>query len=629
METAKDRGRRGRHALGLALAAGFVVLCGLPYWRWSAHPSLFDDDFLRVGSLRRSTLGEALFRPFNEHMAPLFETVSWLAWRGAGRRVLALPMAFQVASFLAFGVTVGLLWAVIGRELRSRTTSLVAVALFCLSSVSSETVLWYSASSFQWAASATLASWLAASLATASPNDRGRAGWLAASAFGALAAPAFSAIGILAGPLAATRIVASVDRPLSRGRRIGLSILPVLGSVAYLLACDQFRYRELVSESVGRNFHLGAALWATVRAPTAVLIPSVLGLPDLSARIPGGVLAVATLAGLVGSLAWAIRSRDRPLILGGLAFIAGGYLATYATRARPGDTWIFLIGRYHLFPQIGLIFLIAASASRSLGRFDSRPIGRLLLACSVAILLSIVQYPRMFEASDRTFRYPDQPRALASALRLEQACDREGITIDQAIRVLDPIRTPWFPRPWPCNPLLNLFGTGPTTAKIPDHLVLPTLIAALSPEDLEAIFGGMEATRYLAPSGSPDGPKPAVESRLVESSRIKSVGQGGYRIEGPPCHLEYELGPEADDASALSLPGLRVSRPLEIWWTDEGGEWTPYRSVRWNPGPGTPSEGWAVALDHLPHWRRGKVRRLRVVIRQWGTVAIGPPRMLR
>src|SRR5262249_55451244 len=103
----------------------------------------------------------------------------------------------------------------------------------------------------------------------------------------------------------------------------------------------------------------------------------------------------------------------------------------------------------------------------------------------------------------------------------------------------------------------------------------------------------------------------------------------GYRIEASPSYLEYELGPGADEASALSLPGLRISRPLEIWWADEAGEWSPYRSVRWNPDPEHTSEDWAVAIDHLPHWRRGEIRRLRIVLRQWGTVAVGPPRLLR
>ena len=115
MSTAEGPRSRPKRPLAMAWAVGFAATCGLPYLLWWAHPSLFDDDFLRVGGLRRSTLGESLFRPFNEHMAPLFETVTWLAWVGAGRRVSSTPLAFQVSSYLAFGATVALLAAWVGR----------------------------------------------------------------------------------------------------------------------------------------------------------------------------------------------------------------------------------------------------------------------------------------------------------------------------------------------------------------------------------------------------------------------------------------------------------------------------------------------------------------------------------
>ena len=613
----------------IGLACGLVALCGWPYLRWFAHPSLFDDDFLRVGSLRRSTLGEALFRPFNEHMAPLFETVSWLAWRGAGRQVLAMPMAFQVASFAAFGVTVTLLAALIRLELRSRTAALVGVAMFCLSAVSAETVLWYSASSFQWAASATLASWLAASMATAAMSFPGRLGWLVAAALAALTAPAFSAIGVLAGPLAALRVLAAVERPCSLVRRLGDSVVPALGTAIYLLICSQFRFHALVSASVHQNLAPWAAIWATLRAPAAVLIPGLFGLPDISASVPGIILAGSTLAGLTISTVWASRSRHRPVILCGLALIVGGYLSTYATRARPGDPWIFGIQRYHLFPQIGLVCLVAAAVSTRLRKLDA-DLGRSLLAAAcVAACLAVPQYPRMQAASDRAFRYPDQSRALAAAVRLEEILGREGITVPQAMAALEPIRTRWFPRPWPFHPLLTLFADGPTVSEVPDHLVRTTLIAALSAEDRESLFGGMEATRYRIPARSWQGTKPPVEARLVSMHRIRSDGRGGFRSEGPPSHLEFEIGPGADDAGALVLPGMKVSRAVELWWAGRDGVWTPYRSARWNPDPDRPGEDWAVPLEMLPHWRRGEVGRLRVVLREWGPVAVGPPVFLR
>jgi hypothetical protein len=628
MAAAEDSKPRSRMVMILLAGMAYAVLCGWPYYRWLAHPSLFGDDFLRVGSLRRSTLGEALFRPFNEHMAPLFETVSWLAWQGAGRRVMAVPMAFMAASFVAFGLTAGLLGVLIRRELRSTTIALVGVAVFCLSAVSAETVLWFSASSFQWAAWATLAGWLCSAMACESPSSRRRAGWLAGSMVSAMGAPAFSAIGLLAGPMASVRTLASINPPVSLARRVAWSIVPLLGTGLYLIVCEQFHYRDLLSSSVRRNFSPGAALWAAGRAPMGVLVPSLVGLPAVVQVLPGTLLAAAGALGLLVALGWAWRSRDRPLILGGLALIAGGYLSAFATRAHPGDFWIFEVRRYHLFPEIGLVWLVAVASAPRLRRFDRNLGSSLFIAAGVAAALAIPQYPRMQAASEPAFRCPEQSRALASTVRLEALCEREGITLLQAMRVLEPIQAPWFPIPWPFNPLLNLFSDGPTVARLPDSLARQRLIESLSIEDREALFGGMEATRYRLPARSWSGTRPAIEARVVAGPGVSPTGRGSYRIEGWPALVEFEVGPEADRARALCLPGLGASRPLEIWWADVEGDWSTYRRVRWTPDPDRSAEDWGVPLDLLPHWNRGHVRRLRLILREAGPVELESPRFL-
>ncbi len=615
-----SRPRLGRAA---ALAA-FALICSVPYARWMAQPCLFDDDFLRVGSLRRSGLAESLFRPFNEHMAPLFEVVSWLAWQASGRDIRAIPAAFGASSMIAFGLTVGLLAALIRRELQSGTAALAAVALFCLSSVSAETVLWFSASSFQWAASATLAAWLAAAIGSGTSTGRRGLPWLAASGLAALAAPAFSAIGLLAGPLATLRVFSAVDGPRSMARRLGLSVLPSLGTAAYVLICQHFRYGDLVSASVHRNFSPGAALWATLRAPSAVQAPALVGLPDLAGRLPAVFLAGSTVVGLVVSLIWAVRSRHRPQIVGGVALIVGGYASAYATRARPGDLWIFEIQRYHLFPQIGLVFLIVAAIAPRLRRIDANP-G--LGICLVAVLAAL-HYPGMEAVAEKGFRFPEQPQVLAATARLESACEREGITEAQLMVALEPIRTRWFPHPAPFNPLINLLPVGPATARLAEDRVRPTLLAAMSPADREALFGGMEATRQRIPASHLAGSRPPVVARAVTNPRVRPVEVGRYRVEGWPGVIEFEVGRDADEARALCLPGPGVARRLEVWWAGEGEGWSPGRSVRWSPDPGHPGTDWGVPLDRLPHWRRGEVRRLRLICRDPGPIELAAPRFL-
>jgi hypothetical protein len=612
--------------MGLALVFG--VVCAWPYARWFAHPSLFDDDFQRAGSLRRSTLGEALFRPFNEHMAPLFETVSWLAWQASGRDILALPLAFQVSAYLAFALTVALFALVAWRELRSSTATLICVASFTLSAVSAETVLWYSASSFEWSAAAMLGAWLFAILGADSPGPRSRAGWLFASGLASLAAPAFSAIGILAGPLAILRFLATVDRPGTVGKWAGWSLLPIAGTVSYLLICQRFAYGSVLSSSVHQNLDLRAALWATAQAPSAVLVPALLGQNSLIRLVPGPVLAVASLSGLLVGLVGAIRSRARPLILGGLALIAGGYFATYATRARPGDLAIFEIQRYHLFPQIGISLLIAAMVRPLLSRFDRSATSSLLAATSLAVLLAIAQFPRMQAASERNFRYADQPRALAATLRLEAICDREGITLIQAMEALDPVQAPWFPKRGPFHPLLYLFANGPRVARLADLQVRSTLVANLSIGDREAFFGGLNATRYRLPDDFREDRGMSVTSRLVGSQRMISIVENQYQAGGRGSWLDFEVARSAGSARALVLPDLKARNDIEVWWAGEDGVWSFFRSVRWTADFRDPGATSGIALDRLPHWRPGFVRKVRLVFREWGPVAVGPPRFV-
>jgi hypothetical protein len=621
-----DPTRPRRRLLSIALGAVFVLVCGLPYLRWVEHPSLYHDDFMRVESLRNSTLGEALFRPFNEHMAPLFETISYLAWRSSGRRVEGLPTAFLVASFAGFGATIAMLGALIRRETGSTTSAMVAVALFCLSSVSSETVLWYSACSFQWAAAATLLAWYGASRAD-SPSTTARRAWLIASALASMAAPAFSAIGILAAPLASLRLLGMGSSRVPTLRNLARVAVPAAGLAIYLLICAGFRYREVLGDSLSKNFDLGAALWVSARAPTWVLFPGLVGMPDQSMTIPGSLAALVTVLMLIGSLVGAARSPRRPLILGGVALMVGGYLLVYAARAHPGDHWIVKITRYHLFPQIGLICLVVGGSSGFWRKLDRRPGRGLLAATLFAALLAPLQYRGMRLAAEGPYRVPDQPRLLSAAVRLEEVGKSKAISFDQFFRTLDPVQPRWAPHPWPFHPILFLFTRRAIEGRtIADSAVRDEIIAALSPEDREVIFGGMEATRYRRPVPNP---AHATDARLVSRFRVASLGEGRFEALDGPAYLEYQVDPSADDAKALELPGLRADWPVEVWWADAFESWSPDRSVRWKPDA-EPSPGdWAVPIDAFPHWRRGSARRLRIVSGGAGSIAVGAPRFLR
>ena len=287
-----------RRALAVALAAVFAGICMAPGWMRLANPTLYADDVVRVVDLQTRPLGSLLFRPINEHMAPLFESVTWASWALAGHRPEVAPLAFVLASIVPFALASGLVGLVARRELDSPATAWAASACFALASIDGEVVNWYSASSFTWALAATLAAWLGA----IEGLNRRRVGWLVASAFAAMVAPAFCAIGLLAGPLAALRL-ASDGGGSSRGRRWAGALAPVAGTVAYLGFCELFRYRDLLASGLSRNgVGWSTALWNLGRAPVDVLVPGLLGIRNLDRSLPDPVeLALSAMIGLARS----------------------------------------------------------------------------------------------------------------------------------------------------------------------------------------------------------------------------------------------------------------------------------------------------------------------------------------
>ncbi len=616
-------GGLGIREIGLALVFG--TLCAWPYVRWMDAPSLHDDDFDRVGGLRRSTLAESLFRPFNEHMAPLFEVVSWLSWQASGRQVLNVSRAFEVSSFLAMAATVSFLVAVLWQELRSATSTLIGLTVFALSAVSAETVLWYSASSFTWSASATLAAWLCASLASSATRRSSTAIWLILSAMASLAAPAFSAIGLLAGPMGSLRFGLNFDRPFSSLRQCGGMIVPMVGTLTYLLICQQFAYGPVISSSVRQHLEVQAALLATIEAPAAVLLPGLVGQGSLARRVSGPILAATGMTLLLAGLGVGLRSRRRPFLLSALALVLGGYLAAYATRARPGDLSIFEIQRYHLFPQIGIAMLVAACARPLVARFDKTFTSTLLTAVGFAAILAVVQYPRMQAETERRFRDPDQPSILAATLRLEAICLREGITLDQLIPTLDPIRAPWYPRRISFNPLLHLLSSNLKEPRIDENQVRSVLLNSLSMDDREAIFGGLDANRYRVSEAELREPR-GETCKFVKSERMVRTVENQFRAEGRGSFLEFEAGPTAGSARSLILPHLSAQNEIEIWWAGADGDWTHSRSVRYLPDRDHPGSTVGFALDRWPHWRKGYVRKVRLIFREWGQITVEPPR---
>ena len=609
-------------AKGLRWAAGmglFAAVVMVPVGMRMMHPSLFSDDVTRIEQLLMAgSAGEFLFRPFNEHMAPLFQAVSWAAWRAAGRRLANAPMAFTAAAMVPHVLGLIGLGVLVRRETRSTATAMMAAAMMGLSGTISETYNWYSASSFSWAMLGTIAAIDAAGRAAGSAGKR-KAGWLAMSAMACALAPAGSGIGLLAAPAAAARIMAAKG-----WRSKGQGLVPAIGAAAYLGICSLFKYRDVLADSLKRNVDIRAALRNIACAPADVLLPGSFGRGSWEGTIPDGLAMGIAAVGLIGVLIWAARDGvHRGLILAGLGLIVGGYGLTFGLRSFPGSPVVLEIQRYHLLPQLGLVILSSLAARPILSRFDASPRSSVRAGLVIASAFLVVQMGAIREHA-RFFRWPDQARTLAAIEHLDRVCRREGITRDQAIAALDPVRNRWFNHEF--NALMML-PPGADRPRNPGVDVRAVLLDALDRSEREALFGGMDVSRRLVVATGRR--ETGAEGRLVRAAGFERSGPNGrWRASGWGSYLEYEIAPfVASEVSMLSVP---TSGPVEVWWCDGEQPWSESRSVRWWPSSSSvePAD-WCMPLDLLPHWDRGRVRRIRIVPRKAGEVAVGTPRLVR
>jgi hypothetical protein len=612
-------------ALRGALGAAFAAIVLAPYADRLRQASLFGDDVVRIAQLQMYPLRAILFLPFNEHMAPAFQTISWLAWRAAGHRLAEAPWAFTVASYAPFLPCLALLGLVARRETGSTAASLVAVAVFALSWLPIEVVFWYSASSFLWALLFTLAAWLGAESAS-----RGARGGAIAAAIAACLAPACSAIGLLAGPVAALRGLLAADAT-PRAWRLAIAA-PLIGTMAYLVVSNTQQYRGVVAQSVAERVRPGDAVVAVGLAPADVLVPALFGVRNLDDRLPRGVaLGLGTL-GFVAALAMARHRERRPLVLGALTLIVGGYALTYAVRSAPNPHWVLEVQRYHLFPQAGLALLIASALRPWLARLDRNPTRALAVATALAALLWVAHRDEM-KARGRFFRYPEQGRTLAALDRLAETCRARGITRAQAIQGLDPVLTKWFP--YENFNVLDLLPQTVPSPTVPDGDVRRILLDSMDQGDREAVCGGMDASPYFRPEEDVDAPRVVAVGRRVSAkdpwNHVRDADPGRYATDGWPSHVEFEVDvPEdrADEVRSLVIPGGSPGEWMDVWWAGPGGTWSEARSIRWRPEASRKAAAWSLDLTRLPHWRTADVRRLRVFFRKAGTYPLGEPRLL-
>ncbi len=606
-----------RSPIALAIGLAVFVLALWPHVARLSHPSVYGDDLGRIWCLEALPTARVLSTPFNEHVAPFFDAVSALSWAVAGGNLTRVARVFTAAAFIPFVLTIVALAGLARRDLGSWPRSVIVVAIFAVAPVHVvETVWWYSGSNHMWAVLWTiLALWYS-----------GRPGHFASiGTFACVAiAPACSAMGLVAAPACVLYAMAG------RSPRVGRIVAAAsLGLLTYGLVASLLGLLPAVIHGRSQSGDPIVGILAALQAPTAVLLPALLGLRPVDSALAAIWEIGVTILLSIAVLAWSWKRPERGFVVAGLWFTLAAYLLIYPFRAVGGTESMFRVARYHLFPQLGLAMILGSLCGPLLAGPRG---GRNALAAVVAIV--ILHSPRMISESS-LYDFPSQALTLSAIEHAGAICRDEGITGPQAVAALEPIKPHWMAFDQSYANLARLIGpiagTGSGRPRLPDTEVRSHLLASLGPEDRQGLFGGMDVTPYLVPTTR----IPRGESRDLESSPIGSAGMtptgppGHYESQGWPSYVEFRLNASASEvarARYLCVPLVAREPGVELWWSDDSGQWSEGRSVAWKPRPGDlPGEQLAVPLDRLPHWSGAEVRRVRVRFRFPGPVRLGPP----
>lgn len=437
--------------LGVLICAAAVALNVYPL----THPLFWGDDFLILASsLTWTDTWNNLWQPANEHAMPLGRLSSWALIQIAGRPT-ALPQATALQGPFALILGMWLLFLFVRREVDDPFPALMAMAWFGVTSVYQQAVIWFS-SSFTVLAMDTL---LLALLAAQRWRQTGRKRFLALSAFWAALAPAWFAIGILAGPICFLYLVPPRlrgDKDISSPflRRLAAALVPSLGSAAFLAVslpqtAHQIMHLEhYEGKTAAEAFHPLIGLAYTGRSLVDNLVLGVLGISGVTCPLPVVIVGLTVLASL--AVWWWRRAPKRRLLLLGLELILSSYWLVYSARAEwvyephmTQPTW----GRYHLLPQLGLaLFLVGGPwlltpgtrwAGDGSGRLTSWQIKAILL---LIVLLFVTQFPRAYFANDWDNR--SQRRVLQLVEQVDARCRAHRIAAATARKALQPLPMP-------------------------------------------------------------------------------------------------------------------------------------------------------------------------------------------
>ena len=535
--------------LRAASSLAFILVAIWPVIKRLRHPTFFGDDVTRLVDLIRLPFRELIFLPFAEHVAPLFQLVSWLMWQSIGHDIRLAPLGFTIASVVPWLLVLALLSVWLLRETGSRTATFIAVAIVAQSPLILETAWWYSASSFLWAIAGVLTAILGATRLAQQPVRA-----LAIVALGAAIAPAGTSVGLLAGPLAVIRGL------IEPGVRRRTKVLLLVAAIGGILAYDRFcklGHTEVISAARTNNLDkldLPLGFYYAVSVPGRVLWPVAMGARVSRAVAPqpawyfwgSGALA---LAGTAAIAAWPQARWNRRAVLAGAAMIYMTYALIYPSRVcmmkmgRWTERQLLYeyAGRYHVLPILGLAAIVAAVLASwpLVRRFDRRPWLPALAGMVIGLVMLAVQH-REAAHWNWMLDQPGQKETLAVLCDLGKMARDEGITRSQLTRIIAPAFRGWNQ---------NLVVDRPAAFSLMNLVTLaPEVVAAPLGDDeaRNALEGSLDPAAAVCPGcGKLCVPEPGTRASRCADPGDRAPGERdrGSRVATRPLPDRGTTGP--------------------------------------------------------------------------------------
>ena len=652
-ETAPSSRKTLRNRIASPALLVFALVISLPMLERILYPTIFLDDVIRVVRLIERPMPGLLFAPFYEHVAPLFELVTWITWQIIGRKLEFVALGFSVASVLPWALALILLDRWLVRETGSRTASLIVVAAVAMSPLAMQTAWFFSASSFSWA----LAGILIALIGVCGMSQR-PARSLVWIMVGTAMAPAGTSLGLLATPLAILR--GFVDRKASRRAKVLMTVAAVVGLCSYAGAC-RLAQVDLLSPIRGQHGGLRDAMTGAqlsnsgkmdilfglkyaITLPAQLLLPSSLGLPSswCATAQPSGfgwAAGILLLLALTALAIWAGAKWNRNLLIVGAGMIYLGYAMAFIARAgdvknEPTARFVYFIcSRYHVLPLFGLAAVSCAllAALRPVRRCDIRPGLSAVLGSLVGLLLLAIHYPELVDNWSFYMDHPDQCRTLSALQRVGSVARDEGLTRAQLVRISAPIARRWCAGILPNRPMgfpLMMLVEAPNETATPrtDEEARGLLRDRLTPPERAAL--GSAACAPFGP-GLPGGDaRTLAVAKLAGLNQIQETRPGHYRRPLAPGSMVFQFD-RTSDARFLVLPGLVTDQDLAIHFCDPTGCWRPALSFYWLHAQ-KPDGAAVVDLSTMIHLWGRPITQMAIHLSQPGEIVLeGPPRLLR